>query len=651
MRKSLLLVVLLAFACPLFASQAEFLPRGELEELLQNVDKEKFPEADAVIILSDAEDRFDTEGRRTLSERTLVKVLTKEGKKEYATIRRGYNPQYNEIKFLKARMIRQDGEIIELSLDVKTMPSPGWSIFWGGMQKVLEVPGLEVGSAIEYMIQQRGVQVAFLGEEEKEFIPPMKDQFYNVVLFQDRVPIIKKRYVLNGPKSKPIKHLIVNGEIAFSSHEENGRVIYTWQKENIPQIVREPAMPPLADVAAKLVVTTIPSWEWISRWMSDLSEPTFEADDAIRKKVRELAKNGRTEEKKIRALYDFVAKDIRYVGLSMGKGEGYTPHPATMTFRERGGVCKDKAGLLVCMLRQAGFPAHIAMTMVGGRVEDIPADQFNHAITALKKGGEWLFLDPTMGGYDLTPNFEQGQGTLIATPEGEDLCQLPWVSPSRSVCHMTTTSTLSPEGNLTGEARVANTGNFDYRLRSWISWTPLSERKQMVENLVKQISPNAELVDYSLSDEKDYAEPVVIEFEYEVKDYCLKVGNALLFKPVPSTPEIAFGGAGFWDAVYTPDRNYPIRTHSTQRIVIESSITVPPGYELTGLPDPVNVSNSTGEFTCRHIQKENTVFSNTQFIVNVPLVPVGEIPGFRTIVTQARLAEKNWIVLERGGSK
>ncbi len=652
MNRILLLTSIFTFACPLFASQVDFLPDSEVRELVQGVKEDKYPEVEAVILLSDAEDQFDEEGKRRLIERTLVKVLTEEGKKDYATIRRGYNPQYNEVKFLEARMIKADGEIVGLPLAVKTMPSPGWSIFWGGMQRVLEVRGLEVGSAIEYIVQQRGVQVAFLGEEEEtEFIPPMKGQFYNVVLFQDRVPILKKRYVLNGPKSKPVQHLVVNGNLKHSSRDDGESITHIWEKEDIPRVVREPAMPPLADVATKLVVTTIPSWQWISRWMSDLSDPGFEADEAIREKIKELTKGAKTDEESLRALYDFVAKEIRYVGLSMGKGEGYTPHPAPMTFRERGGVCKDKAGLLVCMLREAGFPAYIATTMVGGRVEDIPADQFNHAIVALRNNGGWLFLDPTMGGYDLTPNFEQGQGTLVATPEGEDLCEIPWVPPEKSVYHIIANSALTPEGDLTGEAIMTNTGISDYIYRRMISYTPPPERRRLVENFVKQISPNAELTDYSLSDEKDFASPLEVKFKFRVKDYGLWVEDLVLLKPISVVPELTFGRGSFWDAVYTPDRRYPIRTGSTQKIAIESVCTLPAGYHLKGLPEPFTISNNTGEFSCSYRCEENKVISNARFAVNFPLVSLEEVPKLRAIVTQTRLAGRDWIVIRRGGKR
>lgn len=98
----------------------------------------------------------------------------------------------------------------------------------------------------------------------------------------------------------------------------------------------------------------------------------------------EIIKGKKTEMDKIAALTHWVADNIRYSGISMGKGEGYTLHNTKMNFTDRCGVCKDIAGTLISFLRMAGFEAYPAMTMAGSRVEQIPADHFNHCVAVVK---------------------------------------------------------------------------------------------------------------------------------------------------------------------------------------------------------------------------------------------------------------------------
>ena len=87
---------------------------------------------------------------------------------------------------------------------------------------------------------------------------------------------------------------------------------------------------------------------------------------------------------KIAVLTHWVADNIRYSGISMGKGEGFTLHNLKMNYTDRCGVCKDIAGTLIAFLRMAGFEAYPAMTMAGSRVESIPADHFNHCVAAVR---------------------------------------------------------------------------------------------------------------------------------------------------------------------------------------------------------------------------------------------------------------------------
>ena len=99
---------------------------------------------------------------------------------------------------------------------------------------------------------------------------------------------------------------------------------------------------------------------------------------------------------KIAVLTHWVADNIRYSGISMGKGEGYTLHNLKMNYTDRCGVCKDIAGTLIAFLRMAGFEAYPAMTMAGSRVESIPADHFNHCVAVVKlSSGTYMPLDPT----------------------------------------------------------------------------------------------------------------------------------------------------------------------------------------------------------------------------------------------------------------
>jgi hypothetical protein len=88
--------------------------------------------------------------------------------------------------------------------------------------------------------------------------------------------------------------------------------------------------------------------------------------------------------------------------------------------------------MLITLLRAAGFESYAAMTMAGERIERIPADQFNHSVTVVKRrNGDYMLLDPTWVPFirELWSSLEQQQGYLMGIPEGADLQYTP-ISPA-----------------------------------------------------------------------------------------------------------------------------------------------------------------------------------------------------------------------------
>lgn len=134
---------------------------------------------------------------------------------------------------------------------------------------------------------------------------------------------------------------------------------------------KEPNMVDLFDAAPKLMMSSTPQWKDKSLWFNKVNEDygSFAPLPEAQKKVDELVKGKNTEMEKIAVLTHWVADNIRYSGISMGKGEGFTLHNTKMNYTDRCGVCKDIAGTLISFLRMAGFEAYPAMTMAGSRVE------------------------------------------------------------------------------------------------------------------------------------------------------------------------------------------------------------------------------------------------------------------------------------------
>ena len=96
-------------------------------------------------------------------------------------------------------------------------------------------------------------------------------------------------------------------------------------------------------------------------------------DDSVRKKADELTRGATKPEEKARRLYDYVARNIRYVSLSFGVGR-YQPHAASEVMTNGYGDCKDKHTLLATLLRAEGIPSYPVLIHSGRKLDpDVPS--------------------------------------------------------------------------------------------------------------------------------------------------------------------------------------------------------------------------------------------------------------------------------------
>ena len=121
------------------------------------------------------------------------------------------------------------------------------------------------------------------------------------------------------------------------------------------------------------------------------------------------------------AILDYLDREVRYTGIEFGEA-AIMPHDPADTLNKKYGDCKDKATLLVTILRAAGIPAYVALLNAGSRM-DVPADLpgmglFDHAIVYVPgKPALWIDATDRYARLGQLPAGDQGRLALIARPE------------------------------------------------------------------------------------------------------------------------------------------------------------------------------------------------------------------------------------------
>ena len=158
----------------------------------------------------------------------------------------------------------------------------------------------------------------------------------------------------------------------------------------------------------------------------------------------------------MRAIHGLVVSGTRYVGLEFGI-HGFQPYKITQVLARKFGDCKDKATLLVALLREAGIEAELVLlrTRRGGRIEPAPASLaiFDHAIVYVPKLDVYLDGTAEFSGTGELPSQDQGVTVLRVGPRGATLTETPVLPSTQNRAMRRWSAALQPSG----EARVSET--------------------------------------------------------------------------------------------------------------------------------------------------------------------------------------------------
>src|SRR5262249_14257919 len=217
------------------------------------------------------------------------------------------------------------------------------------------------------------------------------------------------------------------------------------------------------------------AWNAFPPWYSEAVRGFTEPDAQVRELAARLTKGKNTREDKLRALFEFVADDIRYVNYV--SGEWWLPNRPQQLLARREGDCDDKAILLITLLRSVGIDAQEVMvqTRLTGQpsvvqAKNVAVPMFDHGIAFLPGPNGGQYLDATSPQSRLGPIPSMDARAVAFRMDGPaEIVQLPASSPDDHGSDVNWTLTLDTEGagDLAGEER--HSGDAAFWLRSNLS--------------------------------------------------------------------------------------------------------------------------------------------------------------------------------------
>jgi tetratricopeptide (TPR) repeat protein len=325
--------------------------------------------------------RFENDGTGRKETVARIRVQSEAGVQQWGQIQVGYNSANERVEIDYVRVIKADGTIVKAGEDaVQDLSAPleqQAPVYTDYRQKHITVPGLRPGEVLEYHI----VTVIHTALAPGEFWADYDFDKSNIDLDEEvdvDVPAARSLKLKTKPGMDP----------AIS--EKDGRRSYHWtsshlereddkDKEKDKKKKKRPE-----DERPDIQLTSFVSWEQIGLWYAGLEKDRRAPSPEVRAKAEELTKGLDNDLDKVQALYDFVAKNFRYVSLSLGLGR-YQPHAAGDVLHNQYGDCKDKHTLLASLLEAEGMHASSVLINSSRKLDpDVPSpSQFDHVITML----------------------------------------------------------------------------------------------------------------------------------------------------------------------------------------------------------------------------------------------------------------------------
>lgn len=610
------------------------------------------PNADTVQIDDYTVCEFEPDGTGVTWTDNYTKVLTEKGRRDAQSMAFHFTLPYGRTTVKLLELIKSDGAVVPIDVAQQSKEmvdrSQMSANIYNPNSKVVQVgvPGVEIGDVVHVVVFQ---------ETMKRYMPDTWDDYQ---VFESTAPIQHGVYEVHAPKERPLSCIglrdQIDGTITHSRQQRDGRIIYRWEISNVPRFYAEPDMPPAYTVVQRLLVSTLPDWKAISSWYWRLSKPHLDATTPeMKETVDKLIDGVSDRQKRIEAIFYWVSKQVRYMGITIeDESPGWEPHDVKLTFENRHGVCRDKAALLVALLRLADIEAYPVLIDAGPKKDaEIPAVMFNHAIVAVKDAdGSYQLMDCTdENTKDLLPTYLCNCSYLVAHPDGETLQTSPIVPAERNLVHVETTGEIDARGDLTAETSITFDGINDNAYRGMFARSKPEERRRYFEGVLKASVATASLTDFEVhpADVQDTSENLSVRLRFTAKDILIGDGDTRMM-PVPQVGS-RVGLANFIiGRTGLKQRRFPLQTSYACGVQEKLSLKIDPAIgSFVSLPELSPIDDPTLSWTRRFVNKDGVLEGQGEFLIKVVELDPKQYLSFKDSLKKIEYNERKKAVLAR----
>jgi tetratricopeptide (TPR) repeat protein/transglutaminase-like putative cysteine protease len=564
--------------------------------------------------------RFENDGTGVEETEAVIRIQSQAGVEQFGQLVFGYSAATEQLKVEYVRVRKPDGKVVttpdstaqDFAPDI-LKEAPMYSDY---RQRHISVAALQPGDTLEYHTVTRIVT------------PLAAGQFWYEHTFPKGVVVNEDRLEIDIPKSREVK---LKTPVRKPEIQESGeRRIYTWVVKDIrPEREKDEDRDADEELGPDVQLTTFADWKQLAQWYARLQGERMVLDDSVRKKAAELTKGANSPTEKARRLYDFVARNVRYVSLSFGIGR-YQPHAASDVLQNGYGDCKDKHTLLSAMLRAEGIQSYPVLIHSSRKLDaDVPSPaQFDHVITAARLGPGLTWLDTTteVAPYGLILYQLRNKQAVLASEDADGgLQRTPADSPVKTFVHFMLDGKLSEFGALDATLEFTAQGDRDYPMRAGFRQVPQARWKDFARILSASWGLPGEVDNLVLDPIEDTSKPFHLKYHLRQDRYFAVPSTSANFRPIPPL--------GMPAVTASAKSKEPINIGPTGEADYRVRLQFPANYTVR-TPSGVKMARDYGEYSSSYSQNKGVLEGERKLSVKLSELPASrraDYESFRNV--------------------
>ena len=408
--------------------------------------------------------RSDREGR--ILYRKVVTLLNKDS--EAGQIEVHYDADTRVQRF-EARIYDAAGQLVRKAErgEIKDFAAvDGFSIYLDSRYKLLELSHRQYPYTIEYEYELMAKGMYFIN------FPHWQIQRYGESVEQGSLSI-------SLPPEIPLHYQALNIELEPTIEQASGATTYTWVVRGLKAVSPEPYRPPASAVLPGLLTAAgrfrigayeggMSNWADFGAFIGRLYAGRDALPPSLAAELRALTADAASNAEKIKRLYRYLQRNMRYVSVQLGIG-GWQPFDAAYVAQNKYGDCKALSNFMKAMLKEVGIESYPVLIYNGDLryevQEDFAISAFNHAILHVPEEDTWLECTSTEYPPGYIGRGNAGRNVLLVTEQGGRLARTPELEPADNLTSSRTAIAVQADGSakVTASIYTRNAAHESYR--------------------------------------------------------------------------------------------------------------------------------------------------------------------------------------------